>query len=430
MTYQETIKWLEGVSLYGKKDGLTNMFQLMEELGNPHEKLQVVHVAGTNGKGTTCALLSGMLQAYGQKVGMFTSPHLVRYTERIRVNNCEIAPEEFARLAARVRAAAEKMEAEGKLHPTFFQLITAIAFLHFANEGVDTVVLEVGVGGRLDATNIVAKPLVSVIASISLDHTKVLGETIPAIAGEKAGIIKAGCPVVVCHNSDEAMQVFREKTDALGCPLYEADGLEYQVLSNDETGIALQVEDMVVKTHLCGDYQVENLKTALTAAKVLGIPAEAVVNGVVRTNWSGRMQRIAYEEHADLLLEGAHNEEGAAALGQWSRKHLTGTDTTLVFSALRKKDITSILNGLFIDTPFQRIIFARMDYDGGLSEEEFLVMAQPWLVGKEVEMVESVEKALALAYQVTAQDGLVLCAGSLYLVGEVLGLLERKGTHV
>ena len=188
MTYQECIEWLEGVSLYGKKDGLTNMLQLMEEFGNPQEKIPAIHVAGTNGKGTTCALLNRILMETGRRTGMYTSPHLVRYTERIRVNDQEISEEDFARIGTAVRAAAEKMESDGKIHPTFFQLLTAIAFLYFAEQGAEILVLEVGVGGRLDATNIISKPLVCVIASVSLDHTKVLGSTIPEIAAERAGI--------------------------------------------------------------------------------------------------------------------------------------------------------------------------------------------------------------------------------------------------
>lgn len=431
MTYQECIEWLEGVSLYGKKDGLTNMLQLMEEFGNPQEKIPAIHVAGTNGKGTTCALLNRILMETGRRTGMYTSPHLVRYTERIRVNDQEISEEDFARIGTAVRAAAEKMESDGKIHPTFFQLMTAIAFLYFAEQGAEILVMEVGVGGRLDATNIISKPLVCVIASVSLDHTKVLGSTIPEIAAEKAGILKSGCPVVMAHNRPEAAQVIRARAQELHCPLYEADGLSCEVLRSDETGISIRCGNLLAETSLCGDYQVQNLKTALTVCQVLKLPQEAVESGVRKTHWRGRMQWIHSEEYADLLLEGAHNEEGAQALGLWCRRHLQKRDVTLIFSALRKKDVRSVLRALLTDTPVQRIIFARMQEGAGMEEEEFLDLVRDYAQAREIFTATSAGQALELAYSKTQKNnGIIICAGSLYLVGEMLALLERKDSDV
>lgn len=430
MNYQECVEWLESVSLYGKKDGLRNMYQLMEELGNPEEGLPVVHVAGTNGKGTTCALLDSMLRKSGKRVGLFTSPHLIRYTERIRIDGAEIETERFAEIGARVRAAAEKMEREGKAHPTFFQLVTAIALVYFAEEKIEVAVLEVGVGGRLDATNIVKAPLCSVIASISLDHTKTLGSTIAEIAGEKAGIMKAGCPVILAHNRPEAMEVFLRHAEELKCPVYLADDLAAEILQNDEKGIRLAIDGLEIHTSLCGDYQVENLKTALCAAKTLGIPEEAIRRGVEEARWRGRMQWIEEEGRADLLLEGAHNEEGAQALGQWCRHHLRGRDVTLLFSAMRKKDISSMLEGLLRDAPFRRIIFAPMRDEAGLVPEEFGEAISPFKERFVIETERNVPAGLSRAREETKPEGLILCAGSLYLVGEVLECLEREGKHV
>ena len=427
MTYTESIAWLEGVSLYSKKDGLENMKRLMERFGDPQDRIPAVHVAGTNGKGTTCAFLESMLRTSGKKTGLFTSPHLVRYTERIRVNNQEISEEDFARIAGRVREQAESLQAEGIPHPTFFQLLTAMAFLYFEEQQTDVMVIETGLGGRLDATNILKKPLVSVITSISLDHMSVLGNTLPAIAGEKAGIIKPDCPVVVGHNSPEVMQVFTDKAKETGSPLYEADTVPSQVLQNDESGISLQQGNMIYRTSLCGDYQVDNLKTALAAAVRIGIPYRDMQQGVRKTQWIGRMQWIPGRPR--MLLEGAHNQEGAERLGVWSREHLQGRDVTLVFSALRKKDVASILNALLTDSPFVRVIFAKMQDDSGLTGEEFEAIAKDYLGTRPLVCADSVTEALKTAREQTAPDGLICCCGSLYLVGEILAELEEAAKN-
>ena len=262
------------------------------------------------------------------------------------------------------------------------------------------------------------------ITSISLDHTKVLGSTIPEIAGEKAGIIKQGCPVVVGRNVPEAMEVFHAAAKEKAAPLYEADPYPVRILQNDLDGIRLETEEGELKTALCGEYQVENLKTALTAARILSIPWKDIAAGVNKAHWPGRMQRIHYTEHADLLLEGAHNPQGAEALGHWCREKLAGKDVTLVFSALQKKDVTSIVRGLLIGIDPKRMIFARMQEAAGLLEQDFLKIVP------EAETAPNVREALAQAYRQTAPDGLVICAGSLYLVGEVLAEGEREGKNV
>ena len=204
MTFQEYIHWLEGVPMYGKKDGTHNMEKLMARFGDPQDQIPVIHVAGTNGKGSCCAMLSQILQESGYKVGMYTSPHLVDYTERVRVNGTPIAKEDWVKIGLQVKEAAEAIAAAGENHATFFELVTSIGFLYFVQEKVDVILLETGVGGRLDATNVVKEPKLCVITSISLDHTKVLGDTLPQIAAEKAGITLGISVFYLCNQMDPA----------------------------------------------------------------------------------------------------------------------------------------------------------------------------------------------------------------------------------
>lgn len=482
LNYQESIEWLEGVTVYGKKDGLNNMRALMKKLGDVQNLLKYVHVAGTNGKGTVCALLSSMLQCQGLKVGVFSSPHLVDYVERIQWNregeassdqalrftpgfSC-ISKEEFAQIAGEVREAAQAVERDGDSYPTFFQLLTAIAFVAFYRHQVDVVVLEVGVGGRLDATNIIEPPLACVIASISLDHTGVLGNTPALIAAEKAGIIKDGVPVIVGENQEEVYRVIREVAQSHHSPVYYGEDMELEAEPGEKG--ALQVfcpldedsvleEPLMIQTQLRGSYQIQNIRTAVQTAHVLGLSYEAVDQGMQQAFWPGRMQWIDPQEtrnvlgaegvHASWILEGAHNEDGASYLHSWMRDVMpSNLDTTLVFSALSKKDIRGILKKLLGERseaapawdvcPFKRLIFAPMDYYGGMRESDFSQILEE--IQDELKMpgeiltAGSIREALIQADQVTDPKGLVIIAGSLYLAGEVLQLLDDPigGKHV
>ena len=402
MTYLETIEWLEGVGMYSKKAGLDQMRRFLEILGSPEKKVPAVHVAGTNGKGTTCALLESMFRASGKKTGLFTSPHLVRYTERIRVNGEEIPEDEFARLGSRVREAAEVLAAEGEAYPTFFMLLTAMGFTYFAEQGCEVSVIEVGVG----------------------DHMKTLGDTVPQIAWEKAGILKPGVPAVAGHNTEEALEVIRKRADEVGAPLYEADKEPAWVLQNDPDGILVATGTYTAGIRLCGDYQVQNLKTALLAAKLLGLSREAVAEGAKNTAWPGRMQRMRYGEGTELLLDGAHNSDAAGHLARWCRERLAGRDVTLLFSALRRKDVSSVLRELLSGAPFARIVFARLSDDSGMDADEFAEIFAPYRGETPWYAADSVEAGLQLAGSLTDADGLVVCAGSLYLMGEILKLTE------
>ncbi|HLO25419.1 MAG TPA: folylpolyglutamate synthase/dihydrofolate synthase family protein, partial [Geobacteraceae bacterium] len=312
MTYQETLAYIYGLARFGMKPGLQRISAILGALGNPEEGLQVVHVAGTNGKGSTAAFLSSVAAAGGYRVGLFTSPHLIRFTERMRINGAEIDADSVVRLAGRVMKAAPP-------DATFFEIVTAMAFLHFAEEGVDLAVMEAGMGGRLDATNS-ASGILSVITPISLDHSHYLGETTIAIAQEKAGVIKTGRPVVVAAQTPEVMSVITRRCADLASPCFlsgadygaswKPDGLDYRGLHSRLSGLSPGIR---------GRYQAENAASALCAAELLGsrgfrLDEPVLRAGIESARWPGRMEMFG--DAPRVILDGAHNAAGAEALAE------------------------------------------------------------------------------------------------------------------
>ncbi len=429
MNYHEFIQWLEEVPLYGHKDGTNNIRKLMERFGNPQQTFRVIHVAGTNGKGSCCAMLSSVLTRSGYRTGLFTSPHLVDYTERIQIDRNPIPREEFVRLGLMVKAEIEKMVAEGENHCTFFEILTAIGFLYFAAQQTDIVVLETGVGGRLDATNIVETPalMLTLITSISLDHTKVLGDTRELIAAEKAGILRSGVPIVLSINTPGVQKVVEDKAKELGCEYIYAGDMDFMDPRRfDSRGIRYAVP-------LEGDYQAENLTSVLACLDLLSgilpegrLTDETIREGLLSTSWPGRMERRIFEGKP-LLLDGAHNPDGASKLAGYLGKSCPKNSVTLVFSALGKKDVSGIL-GLLRDCPaVRKAIFTRIH--GEVNEDRFISI---WQEGKGHKPFETVPEPLEALKHAAAEieTDLVVCAGSLYLIGEIMEKTEAGGSDV
>ena len=418
MTFNEYILWLEGVPMYGKKDGTRNMEKLMARFGDPQDQIPVIHVAGTNGKGSCCAMLSQILQESGYKVGMYTSPHLVEYTERIRVNGKQIPKEEWVRLGLKVKEAAEAIAAGGDNHATFFELVTAIGFLYFAQEQVDVILLETGVGGRLDATNVVKEPKLCLITSISLDHTKVLGDTLPQIAFEKAGIIQQGAPVVLAQNPEEVQAVVRQaatEKESLYC--YSGE------VTTDGKGGYRNAEFAYeeLEVALIGDYQVQNVSAVLCSVKILQqqgwkITEESLRRGLRNTRWPGRMERREYEGRP-VLLDGAHNPNGAQMLADYLAKQYAPGSCNLVFSALTKKDVSGIVESLRRCPAIGNVYFTCIH---GEDQMEYLV--QLWQKGS---CIADPKEALQTAVH-EPKVQLTVCAGSLYLVGELETIIDEQ----
>jgi dihydrofolate synthase/folylpolyglutamate synthase len=426
------------------KFDLAHMRVVLQALNHPERRFPSVLIAGTNGKGSTAATLASILRASGVKTGLYTSPHLVRINERIRVNGEEISDSDFASLHAEVDGIAERLVERGELpwHPSFFEMVTAIAFEHFARERVDLAVLEVGMGGRLDATNVV-EPRVSVITDISLDHQKFLGNTVEEIAREKVGIIRRGGAVVTLPQQPAANDVIgntildREARAVNAVPYVPpvSPGSTQYLVPSTESGehgfvyrYPLQVlgEEILVETPLVGRHQLRNVALAIAAAVELngqgfsGITAESIKRGIRETHWPGRFQVIAARPGwPEIVIDVAHNPAGAWALRSALSERYGDRPLIFVFGAMKDKAIAEMTEILF---PLaERVIATRPDNPRAASPEE--IQQAAGRTGVEVEAVEDVQQAVERARTLATSSTVIVITGSIYLVGEVMGTL-------
>ena len=401
---------------------LDRMFALMEALDNPQNKYPIIHVAGTKGKGSVSALCAYALQAAGYKTGLFTSPHLVDYCERIQVNGEPISHEFMVELVEEVKPAVAKIP---KL--TTFEITTALGFLAFAKQGVNAAVIEVGLGGRLDATNVVV-PSVSVIASLSYDHMAVLGDTLTKIAGEKAGIIKPGVPVVSSAQKEEALEVLERVADSQESALtlvgrdVKFERLESS-LDGQELTIHFQQSDVRLKIPLLGIHQVENAATAYAALRISGISItdKAIQKGFSRVKWPARFEVLRREP--PVVIDSAHNRDSALRLRQTLDEYFPGRPVILVFCALEDKDISGMLEEL--KPRLEKVVATKADHPRAPSAE--WMAEQVKNVGIPVEAVSPVASALERALELADDQKIVLSAGSVAFAGEV-GAAWRKRT--
>jgi len=439
MSYAEAIRELSAMApelhtqpgVPRRKFSLDEFRALLGVLGDPHKRFHSVLVAGTNGKGSTCATLASILIASGSRVGLYTSPHLERVNERIRIDQAEIADEVFAGQYFRVRDAARMLVQEGRLPktPSFFEVLTAMAFLYFAEENVDLAVLEVGMGGRLDATNVV-DPLLSIITDISLDHTEWLGATIAEIAREKAGILRPGGRMIRIPQLTEADDVLSEVAHELGARWVDViDYLPRRVEGSAGWEYVVEVSGAKVKINspLAGGHQRRNLALAIAAAVELAcdfgfkITPYQIGEGIRKTAWPGRLERIE-RDGVVWILDVAHNPAGAWAVrgglsdvpGGWPAK-------TLVFSCLRDKPVAEMARILF--PLFEQVILAPIHSARATSMGEMEAAAKA--AGSLVVCAASVSEALQLAKK-TGDGGTVVVSGSVYLVGEARSILIAK----
>ena len=427
MSYEGTIAYLYSLQKYGMKFGLDNIRRLMDELGNPHTSFCSIHVAGTNGKGSTSAMIESLVRTAGVTTGLFTSPHLVSFTERIRVNGKEISEAEVVSLADEVQRVAEHIP--GFL-PTFFEVTTAIAFLHFRKMHVAWAVVEVGMGGRLDATNILM-PEVSVITAIDIDHSDFLGSTLREIAGEKAGIIKQGTPVITALQHSDAAEVLELRAEKCGSDLvsYGRD-FSADITADELVGIRINYhgakEYSDLSLQLAGRHQALNAALAVrTIEEVMkkypGIHCD-VRQGLRDARWPGRLEFV--KNHPPVLIDGAHNPQAAVVLAEYLGKALDlYSRIVLIMGIMNDKDREGIMKPLL---PLaSEIIFTAPGYGRAASPETLAAEARG--LGYFAQTALTVSDALHLAEQLYSQGDLIVVTGSFYTIGEVKEALGQKG---
>ncbi len=434
MNYQESLKYLFSLGrelaaptqAAAAKFDLENISVLAEALGHPEKKYRSVHIAGTNGKGSTAAFTESILRTAGIKTGLYTSPHLERINERIRVNGEEISDEEFAQTFTKLQRLIENLLAQGKLraHPTFFEVVTALAFEHFADAGVEVAVFEVGLGGRLDATNILL-PEVSVITRVDFDHENFLGHSLEEIAGEKAGIIKATVPLVLAEQREEARRVVLGKANSIGVPVRETatqyrqedvvmeDGSVRASVLEESTGKRFRVTPM-----LRGRFQLENAISAIAVAETLrqrgtNISTEAIEEGIAKAVWPGRIEKLASKP--DLYLDGAHNPSAARELAKFLAENYGERRVTLLFAAMRDKAVDEIAGTLF--PAAKEVIFTQPKISRAISAGQLAEMAGEYAMRFRV--IANAEEALETALREAGPGDAIFVTGSLYLVGEL-----------
>ena len=416
---------------FGMVLGLDRMEELLRRLGNPQDDLKVIHVAGTNGKGSVSKYLEEGLSACGYKMGLYTSPYIETFNERIRYDGADISDEDLEYYGQKVVSAAEAMVADGLDSPTEFEVVTAIAFLYFAGRQADITILEVGLGGIGDSTNVVKHPLASVITSISYDHMAQLGSSLAEIAVNKAGIIKTGCPVIANVPQRDAAKIIARKAYAMGSRLYDISGIHAAVF--DETPFSQKVSMELyeksysdVEISMVGRHQAENLKTALATLEILRksgavkLDREALYEGLKRARQPGRFEVIS--EDPVVIIDGAHNEAGAQALQETMAQHFAGKKILLVAGILADKEIDSIVK--FLTKITDHIIVTEPDNPRKLAAEKLAEHVADF--GAAAEVVSDVEAAVHRAKELADGYDVILFAGSLYLIGDVRRLWRNE----
>ena len=426
MNYTEAVDYIETIPKFTVKHPPEHTRELLSRLGNPQEGIKIIHVAGTNGKGSVCAYLNAMLLAGGKKTGLFTSPHLVRINERFQINGEDVSDEQFLNAFLKVEKAAKEYEAEGEGHPSYFETLFLMGMLIFKEAGVEYLVMETGLGGRLDATNVVEKPLACIITSISRDHTEYLGDTLEAIAGEKAGIIKAGVPVIYDASQPGPASVIAAKAKEMGSPAWPMEPSFYEMKTQSREGITFTFaypggEKAELAIPYVAKYQMMNASLAFYTMHILqdvhDIPKNVLAEGLSKIKWPCRMEMAA----PGVIIDGAHNEDGIAQFVSTAGYFAKENEITILFTAVADKHYHEMIGEICEGIHPSHVVATQIDGSRVVPAE---VLAEDFRkagctdVCAEPEIGAAYEKALG-----KKGSGMLFCVGSLYLVGEIKTLL-------
>jgi len=409
MNYPDSVQFLYalGNEMKTAKLGLDRIRAVLAALGNPEKAYRVVHIAGTNGKGSTCAMIAAGLRAAGVRTGLFTSPHLVEPTERIQIDGIPVSQAQFSRAFDVVHEAAGSLDLDA--HPSYFETVAAMAFWLFRELNVKTAVIEVGLGGRLDATNIV-EPAVTVITPIDMDHQIFLGDTIESIAAEKAGILKPGVPAVFALQRPDAQAVLDAKAAELGIPVKRAADFEIRDLQIDARGSRFSG----IECPLAGEHQVDNAVTAALALETLGVSPK----GISETTWPGRLEHIS--PNPDILLDGAHNPAGVRSLIRYLERFYPDRKRWIIFGAMRDKAVAEM--GALLFPLADELILTAADSPRSMPPEELAALAPRGRA------VPNIGAALKLVASEASADDMIVITGSLFLVGEARAASYNKNS--
>lgn len=429
MNYTEAVDYIETIPKFTVKHPPEHTRELLSRLGNPQEGIKIIHVAGTNGKGSVCAYLNAMLLAGGKKTGLFTSPHLVRINERFQINGEDVSDEQFLDAFLKVEKAAKEYETEGEGHPSYFETLFLMGMLIFKEAGVEYLVMETGLGGRLDATNVVEKPLACIITSISRDHTEYLGDTLEAIAGEKAGIIKAGVPVIYDASQPGSAAVIAAKAKEMASPAWPMEPSFYEMKTQSREGITFIFaypggEKAELAIPYVAKYQMMNASLAFYTMHILQdvheIPKNVLAEGLSKIKWPCRMEMAA----PGVIIDGAHNEDGIAQFVSTAGYFAKENEITILFTAVADKHYHEMIGEICEGIHPSHVVATQIDGSRVVPAE---VLAEDFRkagctdVCAEPEIGAAYEKALE-----RKDSGMLFCVGSLYLAGELKAYLAKR----